>query len=183
MNGSDRCCCGCRHESSYPARVHRISAGRPPRRGLGACGAASWPGPHSGGPPGLGPSPPLSLLQRGVGRASPSRHPGLSCSWNNWVARGAVDNRVLLCRCGLWWRRGRGRPLRPSLPADPRPGGPPGPAGTHAVPPATSHRAEHAHTWQYLFCFTRNKVKIYSCELYSEEHCEHIEHYMYKHQS
>lgn len=54
MRGLD--CCSCRYcrwhcrESSYPARVHRISARRPSRPHASA-GRASWPGPHSWWPP------------------------------------------------------------------------------------------------------------------------------------
>lgn len=104
--------------------------GRPAHTHLRA--APPGPGRTRGGPPGPGPAPPAPAVQRqrGCGPGHPTRHPGLSCSSNNWVARGAVDNRVLLCRCGLWCSRRRVRLTQPSLPGDPRPGGPPGPPGT-----------------------------------------------------
>lgn len=114
---------------------HICQGAVPPSRTRGSCPLAraalvvAQPGPRG----------PHRAPQHGVPAAvragpTPTRYPGLSCSWNNWVARGAVDNRVMFV--SLWLvvtvapqggRRSRARP------ADPRPGGPPAPSGTHAL--------------------------------------------------
>lgn len=158
-------------DTSYPARVHRISA-RGPSRSHGPAGRASWPGPLSWWPSlalkarTARPMPTWPVVRLpGAARAgpSPTLYPGLSCSSNNWVVCGAVDNRVVFVSlwlvaevgvraatqpCGprwspAWWT------ARAAL----------GHKGCAARTPTP--RAVAAHTCQYLISFTCNKSQIY----------------------
>jgi len=102
----------------------------------------------------------------GLDQLPPTYYPGLSCSWNNWVERGAIDNRVLFVSlwlvaevsaqsslwqraCGVgepaaWWTA-RGR----------------SPTAIYVLPCAGAPWALEAHTCQYLFSLTCNKSQIY----------------------